>query len=117
MFLVSALQACPEDSLAHFRLANAHFALCEFDKASRLYFEAMKRTESDDPLLVKIHINMGISLESQGLLTAAEREYSKAAKMAPNHPRVFKLLGSARYAAGDLQGALTSLEHSLKCVD
>jgi Flp pilus assembly protein TadD len=82
--------------------------------ASRSYFDSLQRCAEGDPLLVKIHINMGISLESEGRMETAEREYSKAATMAPNHPRVFKLLGSARLAVGDAEGARAALKRALE---
>ncbi|KAI8112334.1 hypothetical protein M9434_003657 [Picochlorum sp. BPE23] len=113
-FLRDATLACPEDPLAYFRLGNTYFALNEYETAAKAYFEAYKRCEDSDPLLVKIHINMGISLESLDNLEAAEREYTKAARKEDRHPRVHKLLGSVRYALGDYDGAIEALEHSLK---
>lgn len=116
-FLRDATLACPEDPLAYFRLGNTYFALNEYETAAKAYFEAYKRCEDSDPLLVKIHINMGISLESLDNLEAAEREYTKAARKEDQHPRVHKLLGSVRYALGDYDGAIEALEHSLKYDD
>lgn len=109
-----AAAANPDDALARFRLGNAHFAQHDFMEASRAYFDAMRRADPEDPLLVKIHINMGISLESESRLEAAEREYAKAAEVAPNHPRVHKLLGSARLAMGDAPKAAAALERALQ---
>ncbi|KAG7672254.1 putative Uncharacterized TPR repeat-containing protein [Nannochloris sp. 'desiccata'] len=109
-----AAAAAPDDPLARFRLGNIHFAQHEYMDASRSYFDALQRCAEDDPLLVKIHINMGISLESEGRMETAEREYSKAATMAPNHPRVFKLFGSARLALGDADGARAALKRALE---
>jgi len=109
-----AAAAAPDDPLARFRLGNIHFAQHEYMDASRSYFDALQRCAEDDPLLVKVHINMGISLESEGHMETAEREYSKAAAMAPNHPRVFKLFGSARLALGDAEGARAALKRALE---
>jgi len=109
-----AAAAAPDDPLARFRLGNIHFAQHEYMDASRSFFDALQRCAEDDPLLVKIHINMGISLESEGHMETAEREYSKAAMMAPNHPRVYKLLGSARLAVGDADGASAALKRALE---
>eukprot|EP00889_Picochlorum_renovo_P000760 jgi/Picre1/27790/NNA_000754.t1 len=96
------------------RFKEAQPFLRDATLASKAYFEAYKRCEDSDPLLVKIHINMGISLESLDNLEAAEREYTKAARKEDRHPRVHKLLGSVRYALGDYDGAIEALEHSLK---
>ena len=112
-FLHGATASLPDDPLAFFRLGNAHFALEEYESASRMFFESLKRCPPNDNLLVKVHINMGISLESQDMLVAAEREYSKASKLAPNHPRVFKLLGSTRYAIRDYEGAIEALREAI----
>lgn len=89
----------------------------EYETAAKAYFEAYKKCEDSDPLLVKIHINMGISLESLDNLEAAEREYMKAARKEREHPRVHKLLGSVRFALGDYDGAIEALEHALKYDD
>ena len=116
-FLVGATRAMPEDPLAYFRLGYTYFGMNDFDSAARYFYEAIKRcTRQDAELLVKIHINMGIALESMGNLTTAEREYSKAAAMDEAHPRVHKLLGSVRYAIGNYGGAAEALERALKNV-
>ena len=47
-------------------------------------------------------------------MDTAEREYAKAALLAPNHPRIHKLLGSARLALGNASGAATALERALE---
>lgn len=109
-----AASAWTDDPLARFRLGNMHFARHRYQESSRAYFEALKRCAEGDPLLVKVHINMGISLESIGRMEAAEREYSKAAELAPAHPRVHKLVGSARLALGDTPGAVTALKRALE---
>lgn len=116
-FLVGATHATPEDPLVYFRLGYTYFGLNDFDSAARYFYEAIRRcTQHDGKLLVKIHINMGIALESMGNLTTAEREYSKAAVMDEEHPRVHKLLGSVRYALGNYEGAAEALERALKNV-
>jgi tetratricopeptide (TPR) repeat protein len=116
-FLVGATQATPEDPLVYFRLGYTYFGLNDFDSAARHFYEAIRRcTQHDGKLLVKIHINMGIALESMGNLKTAEREYSKAAVMDEEHPRVHKLLGSVRYALGNYEGAAEALERALKNV-
>ena len=116
-FLVGATHATPEDPLVYFRLGYTYFGLNDFDSAARHFYEAIRRcTQHDGELLVKIHINMGIALESMGNLTTAEREYSKAAAMDEEHPRVHKLLGSVRYALGNYEGAAEALERALKNV-
>ena len=114
-FLFQATKASPRDAMAYFRLGNTYFALNEFDSAARHYYEAIKRCSTEDTdLLTKVHINMGIALESLGNLSAAEREYSKASKLADQHPRVHKLLGSVRSALGNYDGAIEALEQALR---
>lgn len=114
-FLVEATRAMPENAVAYFRLGNTFFGLRDFDTAARHYYEAIKRSNKDDKdFLSKVHINMGIALESLGNLPAAEREYAKAAEMSPDHHRVHKLLGSVRYALGQYDEAAAALEHALR---
>lgn len=60
-----------------------------------------------------MHTNLGIVLESQGLLFAAAEHYQDAARLNQKHFRVLKLLGGAQLALGDLKDAKDSLEHSL----
>lgn len=111
---MEAAAAWSDDPLARFRLGNAHFALQRYNESSRAYFEALKRCAEGDPLLVKVHINMGIALESTGRVEAAHREYSKAAVLATGHPRVHKLVGSAALALGRAPEAVVSLKRALE---
>ena len=114
-FLVEATQAMPENAAAYFRLGNTFFGLNEYDLAARHYYEAIKRSDKNDvQFLSKVHINMGIALESLGNLPAAEREYVKAAEMTTDHHRIHKLLGSVRYALGQYEEAADALEHALR---
>jgi tetratricopeptide (TPR) repeat protein len=110
-----AAAAWPEGALAYFRVGNAHFALHQYRDAARAFFSALKRCPAEgDPLRVKIHINMGIALESEGKVAAAAREYARGAAAAPRHPRVHKLLGSARLALGEAEGAVEALTAALE---
>lgn len=104
----------PEDPLAKFRLGNVCFVLHLYREASKHFFSALKRCKPGDPLIVKIHINMGIALECDGNLKVAEREYLKASKLAPEHPRVQKLLGSVRCTLGEPEGAVEALNCALQ---
>jgi tetratricopeptide (TPR) repeat protein len=111
-----AAAAHPADPLARFRAANAHFALHQYNDASRAYFDCLQRCPegANDPLRAKAHVNLGIALESEGRAGAAAREYAKAAALDPAHPRAHKLLGSARCAAGDFHGAVEALTAALE---
>jgi tetratricopeptide (TPR) repeat protein len=110
-----AAAAWPEGALAYFRVGNAHFALHQYRDAARAFFSALKRCPNEgDPLRVKVHINMGIALESEGKVAAAAREYARGAAAAPRHPRVHKLLGSARLALGEHEGAVEALTAALE---
>ncbi|KAK2079358.1 hypothetical protein QBZ16_003049 [Prototheca wickerhamii] len=63
---------------------------------------------------VKTHVNLGISLEADGLLLAACDEYRRATELDPAHFRAFKLLGSVLYAVGDFSGAKSALKSALR---
>ncbi len=60
-----------------------------------------------------MHTNLGIVLETQGLLLNASEHYQEATRLNQKHFRVLKLLGSAQLALGELKDAKNALEHSL----
>lgn len=106
--------AQPQDPLAHFRRGNVQFGLDHVTNACRCYHAALQRCPPGDPLRVKVHINLGIALESGNRFADAAREYAKAAAADPRHQRIHKLLGSARMAAEDFDGAIEALTTALE---
>ena len=97
---------------------------------------------AEERLLPKVHVNLGITLEADGCLSAACDHYRcvlpllarirgvlltcmhaikcvacttcrEAARLEPSHYRARKLLGSALYALGDLHAARTALSDAL----
>lgn len=75
----AAAAAAPRDPLAHFRAGNACFALAHYVAAATEYRAALSLCaaagEAERPLAVKVHVNLGITLEASGLLMAACEEY------------------------------------------
>ena len=65
------------------------------------------------PLISRLRLNLGMSLEVQGDLEGARDQYAAAAAGAPGHPHALKLLGSVRYALGALAPALAALNAAL----
>ncbi|KAL6775942.1 hypothetical protein ACKKBG_A19195 [Auxenochlorella protothecoides x Auxenochlorella symbiontica] len=114
----AAAAAAPRDPLAHFRAGNACFALAHYVAAATEYRAALSLCaaagEAERPLAVKVHVNLGITLEASGLLMAACEEYEQATALNTNHFRAFKLTGSAKYALGDFDGAKRALKAALR---
>lgn len=105
----------PNDPLAHFRIGNACFALRRYSEARLGYARALKQCKhgEDDALMPKVHVNMGITQEAEGLLMAACDHYKQATVLNPQHHRAYKLMGSAKYALGDFEGAKAALKQAL----
>lgn len=115
----AAVNYKPMDGLAHFRMGNSSFALKRYPEARRAYIRSLracklKNTSADHTLLPKVHVNLGITTEAEGLLMAACEHYNQATVLNPQHFRAFKLMGSAKYALGDFEGAKAALNEALK---
>jgi tetratricopeptide (TPR) repeat protein len=115
----AAVKYKPMDGLAHFRMGNSSFALKRYPEARRAYIRSLracklKNTTADHTLLPKVHVNLGITTEAEGLLMAACEHYNQATVLNPQHFRGFKLMGSAKYALGDFEGAKAALNEALK---
>lgn len=105
----------PEEARAHFRAGNALYSLGRFPEACTEYDRSLgvARQPQDDTLLPKIHVNLGIALEGDGMLMSACEHYREAAILNPSHFRALKLLGSALLGLGELQASEEALEHAL----
>eukprot|EP00976_Prorocentrum_cordatum_P068927 1179332-Prorocentrum_minimum.AAC.1 len=105
----------PEDAKAHFRIGNAHYQLSNLTDARTSYEQALMvgRGPGDAKLLPQIHVNLGVALETDGLLMKACDQYRQAAIVQPTHFRALKLLGSALFALGELNDAETALSHAV----
>lgn len=103
----------PADVRPHFQEGNTLFALGRIPEARKAYTLALHAGEVDgdqwDCLLPQIHVNLGIALESEGLLLGASEHYKQAAIKEPKHYRALKLLGSALYGAGEYKAAKEAL--------
>ncbi|MCO5561760.1 hypothetical protein L7F22_015384 [Adiantum nelumboides] len=103
----------PTDVRPHFQEGNTLFALGKMPEAKDAYTLALYAGEANenswDTLLPQIHVNLGIALESEGLLFAASNHYKEAAIKEPKHYRALKLLGSALYGVGEYKAAKEAL--------
>ncbi|GAB2272479.1 hypothetical protein Dimus_007303 [Dionaea muscipula] len=61
----------------------------------------------------KIHVNLGVALEGQGMLLSACEHYREAAILYPTHYRALKLLGSALLGVGENRAAVKALEEAI----
>jgi tetratricopeptide (TPR) repeat protein len=67
-----------------------------------------------DPGLWEAHYNLGVLLADKGDLEAAERELTRAAKLAPNAEDVVVALSEVRRRADDADGAIDALQVFVK---
>eukprot|EP00245_Coleochaete_scutata_P009579 TRINITY_DN3182_c0_g1_i1.p1 TRINITY_DN3182_c0_g1~~TRINITY_DN3182_c0_g1_i1.p1 ORF type:complete len:818 (+),score=193.10 TRINITY_DN3182_c0_g1_i1:87-2540(+) len=112
-----AVASRPYDVRAHFRHGNALYMQAKYNDACDAYGKGLEAGKANPnvyvTLLPQVHVNMGISLEGEGMLMSACEHYREAAIMNPNHFRALKLLGSALYGLGEYSAAEEALEHSL----
>eukprot|EP00250_Pteridium_aquilinum_P019821 c24588_g1_i1 orf=551-3034(+) len=103
----------PADVRPHFQEGNTLFVLGKISEARDAYTLALHAGEVDEDLwgslLPQIHVNLGIALESEGMLLGASEHYKEAATKEPKHYRALKLLGSALYGVGENNAAKEAL--------
>ena len=119
----AAAWAAP-DARTLLRLGNALYALGEAGAAEAAYEAGLAAADDDASpdgspgpcaaLVPKLHVNLGIALEAQGMLDDAAAAYAAAVGADPGHARAHKLLGSVRYALGSYDAAAASLEAALE---
>ncbi|KAH7685416.1 EF-hand-containing protein [Dioscorea alata] len=104
----------PSDARPHFHKGNALWSLGRTSEARQSYSISLEAAEADalqwSSLLPQIHVNLGIAMESDGLLINAAEHYREAAILCPTHYRALKHLGSALFGAGDYRAAEKALE-------
>ncbi|GMH23402.1 hypothetical protein Nepgr_025245 [Nepenthes gracilis] len=118
--LVSFKRACelqPIDVRPHFRAGNCLYALGRCEEAKEEFQSALEAAETGGNqwayLLPQIHVNLGISLEGQGMILSACEHYREAAILYPTHYRALKLLGSALFGVGEHRAAVKALEEAI----
>ncbi|KAJ0972027.1 hypothetical protein J5N97_019986 [Dioscorea zingiberensis] len=109
-----AAELRPSDARPHFHKGNALWSLDRTAEARACYSIALQAAEADalhcSALLPQIHVNLGISMEGDGLLINAAEHYREAAILCPTHYRALKHLGSALFGVGDYGSAEKALE-------
>ncbi|XP_068660710.1 uncharacterized TPR repeat-containing protein At1g05150-like [Aristolochia californica] len=112
-----AAEIRPADVRTLFKMGNALCSLGKSTEAKECYFLALESAELDTDgwatLLPQIHVNLGITLEGEGLLLNASEHYREAAILCPTHYRALKLLGSALFGVGEYGPAETALEEAI----
>ncbi|XP_021759860.1 uncharacterized TPR repeat-containing protein At1g05150-like [Chenopodium quinoa] len=118
--LVSFKRACelqPVDVRPHFRAGNCSYALGKFGEAKEEFQLALEAAETGGNqwayLLPQIHVNLGITLEAEGMVLSACEHYREAAILYPTHYRALKLLGSALFGVGEYRAAVKALEEAI----
>ncbi|KMT20638.1 hypothetical protein BVRB_1g006160 [Beta vulgaris subsp. vulgaris] len=118
--LVSFKRACelqPVDVRPHFRAGNCLYALAKFGEGKEEFQLALEAAETGGNqwayLLPQIHVNLGITLEAQGMVLSACEHYREAAILYPTHYRALKLLGSALFGVGEYRAAVKALEEAI----
>ncbi|KAK9165269.1 hypothetical protein Scep_000460 [Stephania cephalantha] len=118
--LVSFKRACelqPTDIRPHFRAGNCLYVLGRFGEAKEEFMLALEAAESGGTqwayLLPQIHVNLGISLEGEGMVLSACEHYREAAILCATHFRALKLLGSGLFGVGEYRAAEKALEEAI----
>ncbi|CAL5332196.1 unnamed protein product [Camellia sinensis] len=122
--LVSFKRACelqPTDVRPHFRAGNCLYVLGRHSEAKEEFLLALEAAEASGNqwsyLLPQIHVNLGISLEGEGMVISACEHYREAAILCPTHFRALKLLGSALFGVGEYKAAVKALEEAIYLKD
>ncbi|MCO5567212.1 hypothetical protein L7F22_020901 [Adiantum nelumboides] len=113
--LRKAVELKATDVRAQFHLGNTLYCLQKYAEAIESYTVALRLVSGKEPLQVLpfIHVNLGITLEGQGMLLSAAKHYKEAAKLSPKNHRACKLLGSALYGVGDFRAAENALREAI----
>eukprot|EP00249_Psilotum_nudum_P019786 c27413_g2_i1 orf=743-3268(+) len=112
-----ATELKPTDVRPHFRCGNTLYSLGRYSEAKEAYTLALDAAEISGnqwtSLIPQIHVNLGITLEAEGMLLCASEHYKEAAIREPKHYRALKLLGSALYGVGEYRAAEKALEEAI----
>ncbi|MCO5559587.1 hypothetical protein L7F22_013188 [Adiantum nelumboides] len=113
--LRKAVELKATDVRAQFHLGNTLYCLGKYAEAIESYTAALRLVSGKESLQVLpfIHVNLGITLEGQGMLLSAAEHYKEAAKLSPKNHRACKLLGSALYGVGDFRAAENALREAI----
>ncbi|GAU30690.1 hypothetical protein TSUD_39140 [Trifolium subterraneum] len=118
--LISFKRACelqPIDVRPHFRAGNCYYVLGRYKEAKEEFLLALESAEAGGNqwayLLPQIYVNLGISLEGEGMVLSACEYYREAAILCPTHFRALKLLGSALFGVGEYRAAVKALEEAI----
>ncbi|XP_058098729.1 uncharacterized TPR repeat-containing protein At2g32450-like isoform X3 [Magnolia sinica] len=118
--LVSFKRACelqPTDVRPHFRAGNSLYAVGMHSEAKEEFLLALEAAEAGGTqwayLLPQIHVNLGITLEGEGMVLGACEHYREAAILCPTHFRALKLLGSALFGVGEYRAAEKALAEAI----
>lgn len=112
-----ARELMPFDVKPHFRAGICLYVVGTHDEAKTEFLLALEKAEAGGKqwwyLLPQIHVNLGISLEGEGMLLSACEHYREAAILCPTHFRALKLLGSALFGVGEFKAAVKALEEAI----
>ncbi|KAJ0923460.1 putative EF-hand domain, tetratricopeptide-like helical domain superfamily, EF-hand domain pair [Helianthus annuus] len=118
--LVCFKRACelqPTDVRPHFRAGNCYYVVGRYNEGKDEFVLALDAAEAGGNqwayLLPQIHVNLGISLEAEGMVISACEHYREAAILCPTHFRALKLLGSALLGVGEYKAAVKALEEAI----
>ncbi|KAF9602146.1 hypothetical protein IFM89_025313 [Coptis chinensis] len=118
--LVSFKRSCElqlENFRPHFRAGNCLYILGKCGEGKEEFLLALEAAQSggnhSSYLLPQIHVNLGISLEGEGMALSACEHYREAVALCPTHFRAMKLLGSALFGVGEYKAAEKALEEAI----
>jgi tetratricopeptide (TPR) repeat protein len=105
-----ALQSDPEDSDAHFQLAEAYRALNRIPDAMAQYKEAIRTSPTDG----EAQLSLGVLEDQQGAYADAIKPLKMAVALLPNNPKAGAELGVALMNTQDYDGAIVAFRQVLR---
>ncbi|KAF9602018.1 hypothetical protein IFM89_024775 [Coptis chinensis] len=118
--LVSSKRSCElqlENFRPHFCVGNCLYILGKCGEGKEEFLLALEAAQSggnhSSYLLPQIHVNLGISLEGEGMALSACGHYRGAVTLCPTHFMAMKLLGRALFGVGEYKAAEKALEEAI----
>lgn len=104
-----AIQATPENHLAHNNLANALIGQGKLQKAIFHSIEALRLKPNSE----KARFNLGTALARRGKLAEAIAEFREAIRIKPDYAEAYNSLGVALGLQGEMEEAMASYYRAL----
>ncbi len=111
----AALRIKPNDEMAHFNLGA--YRLYQGDRAGALQeFQLALHYTSSNIVAANAHVQMAVIYSQMGRMEESKAHYREAIQLDDMQYKAYLNLGVHLYLEGDLDGAISSLSHSLEII-